>query len=508
MIRATISGEDRRVILALVLFALFFRLATIMMINTGVDERDYWQSARALSHGLPYPELSHRTTRYGVILPVAAAQLVLGVHPNVYYVLPVLNCMLQAALAYLLGLRLRGRLTGLLFSLALILFPYMIRAGSQVRPEIFSITYMLLALMYFCEYMNARNDSFRPLLWSAMWIFVSYETKIDNLFLVPGLLFAMLLYKRRVRHAVSFAGILFGLFVIETVLYAVFTTYRFGELEIIMQKHFSAGSFTVPRLIDLLQRYAPENLQPYWSVPFAIFGIGSIAYLSKGRDLRIKSLILGALSFFFFITIAVKSLHPIIPAEDFINRYFSVVLVPVFLTLAFMAEGAARRVLKTGRALAFINSPRVFIALVIAGFLGTTFVFSMPFFPERLRQYAHSPFDLARHPFALNERYWQLVNEAYTGGIPIVGSHGLAGISAIMTSAGYYLSIDLFKEGRPPEPLSTSWGGSNYWIISETGTLGKTESVLVVRRMPFQAEYMPLSELSRLSEGLNSKSDE
>jgi len=87
------------------------------------------------------------------------------------------------------------------------------------------------------------------------------------------LLAAVLFYKRRGDHALTLAGMLFGLFIAETALYALFTRYRFGELEIIMQKHFHADSFTVPHIIDLLRRYAPENLQLYWSLPFAIFGI-------------------------------------------------------------------------------------------------------------------------------------------------------------------------------------------------------------------------------------------
>ena len=110
----------------------------------GVDERDYWYAAKALSQGFEYPALTHRTVRWAIILPVAALQRVFGVHPNVYYVAPILNALAQTALLYALGKTLRGRFTGILASLFMIFFPYQIRAASQVRPEIFSITYMLL----------------------------------------------------------------------------------------------------------------------------------------------------------------------------------------------------------------------------------------------------------------------------------------------------------------------------------------------------------------------------
>ena len=232
-----ITYVDWWVIAALVVFVLCFRLLTIMMINTGVDERDYWQSARAMTQGLPYPELSHRTTRFGVILPVAGAQVLLGVHPNVYYVLPILNCMVQVGLAYAVGLRLRGRLTGFLAALGLALFPYMIRAGSQVRPEIFSITYLLAAIYCLVNYLDSNNQRLRPLAWASAWLFLAYMTKITNLYFVPGFLFAIIYYKRRPLHAILLSGILFGLFLVETGLYATLTSYKLGQLAIITQKH-------------------------------------------------------------------------------------------------------------------------------------------------------------------------------------------------------------------------------------------------------------------------------
>jgi len=504
----TISRDDRAVIIALVFFTLLFRLATIMMINTGVDERDYWQSARAMVRGFPYPELSHRTTRFGVILPVAAAQAILGSHPNIYYVMPILNCMVQAALAYMIGLRLRGRLTGLLFSLSLTLFPYMIRAGSQVRPEIFSITYMLLAFMYFITYMDKRNDSVRPLLWMALWLFVSYLTNVTNLFLVPGLLAAVLFYKRRGDHALTLAGMLFGLFIAETALYALFTRYRFGELEIIMQKHFHADSFTVPHIIDLLRRYAPENLQLYWSLPFAIFGIASIFYLVRGRDRRVQGLMLAALSFFFLITVAVKGLHPITPAESFINRYFSVVLVPVFLALSYIVEGLTHRIPGSGRAMALLGSARAYLALMAIGLVGMLCIFSVPALPARFRQYAHSPLVPQRHPFFLNEHYRQLINNAYSEGMPIVATQGLAGYSALVTASSFYLGLDVFRDGKAPEPVPISSNGVPCLVLSRTGTLNGATRVLLARRLPFSVEYASLGDLSALTDQATMKEDE
>ena len=313
--RKLLDRDNRALLMGVLLFTLFFRLATLMMINTGVDERDYWFSAKALSHGLPYPDLTHRTTRFAIILPVALAQLILGTHPNVYYVLPVLNALCQAAIAFVIGLRLRGRLTGVLAALALVLFPYMARAGSQVRPEIFSITYVLLVLFCFIEYMERDARELSPLLWSGAVLFLAYEAKITNIFFLPGLLLVILIYKKKPVHALLLAGMVLFLFAVETGLYAAFTQYKLGELQIIFARHIESGEpFVVARFVDLFGRYSSARLQPYWQIPFALFAIGAVVYLIRGTDKRLCALSIAALSFFVGITFEVAGLHPIAPA--------------------------------------------------------------------------------------------------------------------------------------------------------------------------------------------------
>ena len=276
---------DAKIALALAIFALFFRLATLMMIHTGVDERDYWFSAKAIALGLPYPELSHRTVRFAVILPVAGAQLVLGESPNVYYVLPVLNSMLQAALAYLIGSKARGRLAGLFASLGLILFPYMIRSASQVRPEVFSLTYVLAALWCFLAYLDDGKRRRLGLAGSALFFFAAYESKITNLFFLPGLLAVMLARKKPFRDIALFGGILLGLFLVETGLYAAFTEYRFGQLQVIERNHLEGNSALVAMgFLDLFKRYAEPYLQAYWQATFLLFAAAAVYYAAKKSE--------------------------------------------------------------------------------------------------------------------------------------------------------------------------------------------------------------------------------
>jgi hypothetical protein len=471
-----------------------------MMIHTGVDERDYWYSAKALSHALPYPELSHRTTRFAVILPVALAQLILGSHPNVYYVLPILNNLLQVALAFVLGIRLRGKLSGFLAALGLAVFPYMIRAGSQVRPEIFSVTYMLLALFCFVEYLERDEGELPPLLWTAVLLFVAYEAKLTNLFFVPGMVLAILLLKKKPSQALLLGGILLALFLAETGLYAIFTSYKLGELEIILKKHFQPDSMVLPRFIDLLGRYSGQHLQAYWRIPFALFALASVVYLAKGKDGRVRALIMASLSFFLFLTLEVKSLNPITPAESFINRYFSAVLGPVFVVLGYAAEGLFRRFAPRAAAALDRRSRAIFVGVLAFGFAAALVLFSLRGLPPAVRSYANSPLHPYDHPLALTETYRERIEGAYRDGTPIIAVAGIGGGNAISACAYYFLGFEAYENGRPPEPVNVTYKGKTYLVLSRSGGIGSARTCLAALRTPFRPLPMGIEDIAKLSD--------
>jgi hypothetical protein len=490
---------DLIILIALLLFTLFFRLATLMMMNTGVDERDYWFSAKTIANGLPYPEITHRTTRFAIILPVALAQLILGSHPDVYYLLPLANALAQTALAFAIGRKIRGRLTGFLAALGLILFPYMIRAGSQVRPEVFSMTYVLLAFFYLVEYLQRDTRELPPLLWSTTWLFIAYEAKITNLYFVPGIFLAIILFKKRPTHAFLLAGTLLFLFVAETGLYAAFTQYKLGELEIILKNHFHSDSLVVPGLFDLFQRYESPNLQAYWQVPFGLFAIAAAVYLARGRDKRVSSIVLASLSFFLLLTFEVKTLHPVTPAESFINRYFSAVLPSVFLVLAYAAEGIAtyifRRPLResSGFSAARCVGVLVFFVLAVLG------IFSLPRLPAGIRAYANSPLHPRQHPLILNERFRQEINACYRQGVPIVAVNDNGGDNAIQTCESFFIDLSLYKNGRPPQHVGMPFADTTLLVLSHDGAGVTPDSILAAIRAPFRVVPMHASSLRLLT---------
>ncbi len=495
-----LDRTDKVLIIGLLAFTLFFRVATLMIIHTGIDERDYWFSAKAIASGLPYPELSHRTTRFAVILPVAFAQAILGSHPNVYYVLPVLNSMAQAALAFAIGARLRGRLTGFLSALALTLFPYMIRAGSQVRPEIFSVTYLLLAFFFFIEYMERTQKQVAPLLWSAVWLFVAYETKITNLFFIPGLFIASLAYKKKPVHAILLCAVLLSLFLAETGAYAALSPYKGGELEIILTHHLQGTAPNrLERFVDLFQRYSLSRLQLYWQIPFWLFAAAAVFYLVKDVDRRISTLVLAALGFFAGITFQVSSLNPLTPAESFINRYFTAVLGPVFLVLACALEEVVTRLSVRRQDRQSSDSARPWIAVLGIAAAAVLGLFLLPRQPSGTRAYANSPLHPERHPLVLNERYRTAIDRAYEEGVPIVAASGVGGQNAMETCLFYYLDQSRYVNGRPPAFDRVRHEGSEYLVLGHLGGEAGAGKLLAVVRSPFRVAEIGEADLRRLS---------
>jgi hypothetical protein len=497
---------DRIVVLALIVFAVFFRLATLMMIHTGVDERDYWYSAKCLAQGWPYPELTHRTVRFAVILPVAGAQLVLGESPNVYYVLPILNAALQAALAFAIGARLRGRAAGFLAAFGIVFFPYMIRAGSQVRPEVFSITYVLAALWCFLAYLSRAERGDRatvPLLGAAAFLFVAYEANVTNLFFAPGLVALILARKRRFREVLAFCGLLLALYLVETGLYAAFTEFKFGQLQVIAHSHLEGNEALKPLtgVGELFSRYAHPYLQSYWQATFLAFAACAVYFFARRGEGAARSLVVAALGYFFCITFAVKSLVPLVPAEPFINRYFCAVLGPVVLVVSAAIADIAGRLMerrrrgKTGRAWgaeAYVAILALAAASVVAGF-------SADVLPRGTRQYAHSVRRLSEHPLALNLRYREEIDRAWDAGGPIVAAEGLAGSNALESCTSYYLSADKLPNGTRPKPRRVSAAGKGYLCIAKSLSPEIAGSVLAAVRQPFRIREIDVSLLPSLS---------
>ena len=325
--------EDLLLLAVLLGFTFFFRLYMLQMINVGPDEIDYWFSAKQLSTGGTYPEIMHRTIRWSIILPAAFFQLILGIHPLVYYVTPVLNSLVQTVLLYNFGKKLFGRGVAFYSVLILAAWPYMWRTGSQIRPAIFSLTYVLVAI--YALFLFLQTDLRRYFSLSVIFLFLAYQSKITNLYFVPGILIVLWIQNRRMAESLRYGASLFGLYLIEHMAYWVFTGDKMGRLGIIAGNHLASGyAEKLPKsLWGLSQRYTVFLDFP-WHVLLLAFVAATLFLLVKKRRWVLELTVLHV-SFFFFLTFMVKSIDPVVPVEAFLDRYFIVNLPTMSLIIVY-----------------------------------------------------------------------------------------------------------------------------------------------------------------------------
>jgi hypothetical protein len=493
-----LSRDDLLVIGALVVFTVLFKLLTVQMIHTSFDERDYWMSAKRLLLALPYSDISHRTIRWAIILPVYLFQLLFGTNPATYYITPVLFSVISVVMAYRIGLLLANRAAGFLASLYTVGFPYMlVRAGTQVRPEIFSLAYVLLAAYFLIVFLRQGGERLRPLVFSAIILFVAYLSKITNLYFFPGFALGAYLAKRRWRDLLLFSGILIALFLVETGVYNLALGTRFGHLSVILENHLSGSNRSLEAMsfFGLLERWSFHSLRWYWQIAFISFVPAAVLVSARRRDPAVTSVVVMAVGFFLGITFAVKSINPFVPAEPFNTRYFTAVLGPVMLIHGlWTAKVWERTRAKLLGILRFFSSPLRY-GLFLLAFLGFLLILLLTgTMPEMAKRYFTAPWHPDSHPLALTTEHYQRVNEAYAQGTAIVSSHDIAGLHALETTVQFFLRDEFLVDGVPKRQVF-QYRGKEYQYVSagpfDTARLADNPEVLVALRDPYRVVYAP-----------------
>jgi hypothetical protein len=504
--------NDRLIVSFLIAFTLIFRLLTVQMINVGPDEIDYWYYAKILFSKIPYGELFHRNIRWGIILPTFLIQRFFGTHPIVYIIGPVMLSCLQSYFTYDLGKRLFNRGAGILAVLMLTIFPYMIRSGSQIRPGIFSVTYLLAAF-----WVIVRNvDSFQTekgwrgtVIAAAAMVFCAYQTKITNLYFLP--FFAVTIYTvaaKRLKPLVMFLILLAAAYFIEHLLYFLGTGAPFGRLSIINRTHLDPGyieEFEGNTFLGLLDRFNSTDFPLFWKLGFVVYFLASgfLALRWKCDDKRQwnRLFLLLVISFTIFLTFIVKSIRPVVPMEPYQNRYFTPLLPWMFLIV-----GAAIMALPglTGKVLLDLTEHWTRVGLVLCMILlAIVGVFYFKLYPGSFAEYAPELADPQHHVLALYMRYSRLVDEAWEQGLAVVSVHPEEEGSdkAIDTVNRVFLRWKHSEAARQMPRVVA--GGYNYQFIAREGIEYKEDylatlegdPVLAVDRFPFRVWITTLEEI-------------
>jgi len=431
-------GGNYYLILA-VLFCIALRVLTPQMIGFGGgDAIESWDMARRILFNTDYYVI-HRTARFGTVIPVYLTQLLLGIHPLVYYVAPAVASIIQTVFLYKTANLIRGRSFAFISTILYLSFPQTIRDMSHPRVSVFSIMFFLIAFYYALKFfMDSRSADVAEgprrsdLIISGINIFFMYMSKEDSLYYLPAIMLMVYLSRKRLSDLIIFGILPFSMFICETCAYHFFTEFKYGRLSVITGKHFDTVT-PLPSWLSLFDRFKGKNLRPYFRYPLFISMAGGIYLLIKKRyddNNRLNPLVFVIISLFlyvFFMTFLVKSTHPVVPLNTFRTRYMNIIIPPMILIITYMAYGLCAVCYRPGFFIAkknklltpFIKYGKLsaFLILLIYTVMTVVIFFSV-YKKEAYKSSTASYFEL--HPFKLIPEYYRQITGQYTSGKPFL----------------------------------------------------------------------------------------
>lgn len=407
--------KDSIILAFLALGTLALRYMTLMEVNVGGDNIDYWYYGKSILYDYPYDLYFHRSVRWGIILPTVLVQFVFGIRAWVIYLTPVLMTVLLNYSVFLVGRKLFSKKTAYLSIIVIQFFPYMIRMGSQLFLGVFSMNYILLSLFFLLKYLDTscEDEGKKEAFWfflSILFMFLSYLTKITNLyFLFPYLI--ILGRRKGLKRVLSYGAILFFFYLCEHLSYFLLLDEPLGRLGIITSTHLGNSTMELNRghadgtFLGLFRRYDFTHFPIYWHI-ILWGGLASGVLLLKrsqkeqtqesirlGRS--VSELLLIIAFFFIFITFGVKGLNPITPFENYHPRYFSSVLPFLAFFICHLLGDIGTPLVKKVPFLVRPNWPIYLFSLPLLGILSLSVLTA--YLPKSASSYLNNPFRWGDH---------------------------------------------------------------------------------------------------------------
>lgn len=432
------SRWDVALITAVIVLGVGWILTNLPAIEYG-DPVTHWARLNSVLAGDQLDVHNHHEARFGVDSPALLARLLLGDHPNFYYVAPLTAFAVLLATIYLLGSRIFDRRVGLLAASALPLFPQSMRSASQLLPGGFEATFALLSA-YFVLTSISKGPQTRRLLLGAMFLFLGYLAKEQVLFYAPGLVIAIWLIARTWRPVVTFTAALMSLLALESLVYLIApwtATNRFTMLAGLRRDRWLP---VLDSPIDLFDRYL--QLPGYWLWAFMIFTVGGLLAW-RFLDTRIRGFLAVPTSFMVFTTLSVADLQPLRPLVQFEARFLTSLIPYLLLFLGFgvvmLSDNMRKALGDRSKALSLI------FAVLIGLGLPAWFIYAM----NPMAAWARSNDRI--HPLVMNSTTHSGVSRALANRRPIALTFALDDASSdeirgnakrLRYTAVFYLPID------------------------------------------------------------------
>jgi 4-amino-4-deoxy-L-arabinose transferase-like glycosyltransferase len=415
------------------LYALGARLLRLEPIEIGGDALNKWHFARQWFYAFDITSVpwNHHLSRFGVNVPVHAAQTLFGRNPLVYYVVAVSVFVTTALLVYLIGRVVHGKAAGVLATIWFVSFPSWDRAGSQVSPDSFGALYVGLSMLLLLGYERARS---RKLVWlcaSSSALFLAYLAKEPFAAFVGGGMVATYLISRNLKHAALYGAVPLGFLALESVFYRAVSDYS-SRFALISTTH-GKRPILIDNIFDVFGRFT--SLPGFWDplLIFALVGAVALPFLCPERRRRLWPLIWLPLVFFAFYTFAIRRLNPLSLWSRFLARYldvgvpFCALLASVFLVAftAFLAKRFLPALVARAepyRDWGWVAGVVVFVAFGVANYLDDP--------PS------------AQHPLVTTRKIHAVLNDAYARGLPITAVRGDRHGRRLALKAAYKLYLD------------------------------------------------------------------
>ncbi len=339
----SLDGTELGIIAALLALCVLVRLFRLQPVEYYDDEVSRWQFVRQwfYDNSFRHAPWTHQMARFGINVPLYFVLALLGRHATVYYVWPVASFALQVLFTYLTTKRLAGRGAAVLSAVLLSVFTGMDRGASQLMPDGFGGTGMILVMYLLVRFQD--KDAEKPLRWligAALAFVWTYEIKESNLLFLPGLCLGVWLARARFRDGVIFGAVVIAAIAVETLGFRLLTDYS-SRFAIVQEAH---GIATVKSFWNLFERYT--RLELPWQVLIYTWLI-AVLWLLASRDRRIHVLVLVPALFMLLLTFMVRGTDPIVLWTRFFSRYFEPAAPLFVVAVALFAADLARRIWET-----------------------------------------------------------------------------------------------------------------------------------------------------------------
>lgn len=407
--------ENKFLFIILLFTALMRTLTTQIILTGGEDVADTWIASKWILYGNDYV-WNHTTARFGTIFPVFITQLLFGTSPFVYYIAPALFQFILIIYLYKFSEQLINREFAFIVCTFFLIFPESVIAGSHPRTSTFSMTFLVISIYYLFKYLRKENNSgLKYLIISAASGFFMYLCNEITLFFLPGLGLSILLSKKSLKGLFVFTGVFMLLFAAECFLYAKFSPFPMGRLQLATQNHLGEVGRLVPveGVFQLLNRFSPSNVALYWTIIIPLFICFSIYLFIRKKDSFLRYTALTGVSFIVFLTFTVKGIHPLTPIVNFRMRYLAditPVIILVFCGVAFYSLSSSKNTDKSsapGRKTIILSS-----LVMVAGLIASMLVYS--------NKYYKSNNYFRVYPPTLISGMYTEINDEFAKGTPVI----------------------------------------------------------------------------------------